>query len=868
MDKSIYQAPTGIADIEDPEALIEIDDIEVEGEDDGMEEERDVSMPIEHDANLAEHLTDEQINTIRFDLTTDIDNDLLSRKEWEDTLVEGMALLGMRYEQVNEPWENACGVYHPVIGEATVRFQSETVMETFPAAGPVKCKVLGVQTPEKTEAAARVREDMNYQLTEVMPEYRNEHERMLFTLAPMGCAFKKIYYDPTRGRPVSAFVPPEDVILPYGSSHLPTAPRVTHRLRKTKNDLLKLMDAGFYRTLDLTAPVLQKEELREAKDSEVGMQETGEAELYTLYECHCEIALEGEGENDDIALPYIVTILKDTDQILSIRRNWFEEDPLRLPRQHFVKYDYIPGFGPYGFGLIHLIGGFAKAGTSILRQLVDAGTWANMQGGFKSTGTRVKDSENKVSPGTYVDVDVPGGDIRQHIMQVETKEPSAVLASLMEKIIEDARRYAATADMDISDMSSQTPVGTTMALLERMLKVMSAVQARVHYSFKQELKLLAGIIHDYTPDQYDYDPETATRQVRKQDYEMVEIIPVSDPNAATMSQRIVMWQAVMQLAAAAPQIYDQKELHRQVLEVFGVPNINKLIPMPQQMQPTDPVSEGMAILTGRPVQAFITQDHNAHLQVHNNMLVDPMIQMQIAQNPNAQQITGALMAHIAEHLAFQYRSQIEQNLGVPLPQMGQPLDPQLEAQIAPLIAEASKMVLAQSRIAAAQMEQQQLANDPTMGVEMEKLAVKREEIKRKEEDSLRDYDIAKRRLALDMERLKVDTKHKGMSLGVDLAKTKAQQEHQAAQAEAQNIFAARKGLLDHTMKSEQQDKQNSFMARKGAMDHTVKSMQQDKQLAHSSQNAERQAAQRAMEFKQKSAAEKKAKKTATKKPAE
>jgi hypothetical protein len=628
-------------------------------------------------------------------------------------------------------------------------------------------------------------------------------------------------------------------------------------MRKTKNDLLKLMEAGFYRELDLSGPTIQRDEIKEAKDAETGISEQ-EPELYTVYECHCELAL--EEDEDDIARPYIVTILVDTDQVLAIRRNWLEEDILKLPRQHFVKYDYVPGFGPYGFGLIHLIGGFAKAGTSILRQLVDAGTWSNMQGGFKSTGTRIRQEDTKVSPGTYLDIDIPGTDIRQHIMQVETKEPSAVLAGLMEKILEDARRYAATADMDISDISAQTPVGTTMALLERMLKVMSAVQARVHFSFKQELKLLAGIIRDYAPDEYDYDPETADRTARKIDYETTEIIPVSDPNAATMSQRIVMWQAVLQLSADAPNIYDKRELHRAMLEVFGVANINKLVPMPPELMPQDPISENMGFLNGKPTKAFIHQDHNAHLQVHNNMLQDPMIQMQIGQNPNAQMIMGGLMAHIAEHLAFQYRSQIEQNLGMPLPPPDQPMPPEVEVAIAPLIAEASKMLLSQSQIAAAQMEAQQMGADPSNAVEMAKLEVKREEIAHKREDSQRDYEIAKGKLALERDRLTKDARTDGLKIGVDLVKAKSQQAHQSQMAQENNKFAARKGMFDHVSKTEQQRENNTFSAKRDLMGHMTKGMQQEKQLSSAERSAERQAAQRAEESKQKQAAQKKAKK--------
>jgi len=781
MDKSLYTAPQGLADMPDAEAPAL--EIELESEMPEEGEPTEAVTPPGHDENLAETIEESVLATLRSEILEDVRNDLNTRKDWEQTLTEGIKLLGMRYEEMNEPWEGACGVFHPVMGEAAVRFQSEAVMETFPASGPVKTAIIGQQTPEKVEAAKRVREDMNYQLTEVMSEYRAEHERMLFSLSPMGCAFKKVYYDTTRGRPAAPFIPAEDIILPYGSSQLASSPRITHRMRKTKNDLLKLMDSGFYKKYDLTDPATQVDELKQAKDEEIGMKELTPS-LFTLYEVHGEYVVEDDDETG-IAAPYVITILEDTDEVLSIRRNWLEGDVLKIARQHFVKYDYIPGFGPYGFGLIHLIGGFAKSATSILRQLVDAGTLSNLPGGFKTAGMRVKDDQTPISPGEFRDVEVPGGTLKENIVPLPYEEPSAVLAGMLDKIIEDARRFASTADMDVSDMSAQAPVGTTMALLERALKVMSAVQARVHFSFKQELKLLAGIIRDYAPDEYDYDPENAPRGARKSDYEYVEIIPVSDPNASTMSQRIVMWQAVMQLAEKAPQLYDQRELHRQVLETFGVPNIQKLLPGMQDLPPMDPVTENMNALNGKPVKAHLHQDHNAHLMVHNNMLQDPMIQQQIGQNPQAQMIMGGLMAHITEHVAFQYRQQLEKNLGVPLPPPDQPLPPEIEVKLAPLIAQASQMLLAQDQIAAAQQQQQEMLQDPMYQLEKEKNELKRLEIERKEQDSTRDYNIAQGKLAVERARLGADVNLKGIGMGVDLAKARLQAqsaERKASQA--------------------------------------------------------------------------------------
>ena len=709
-------------------------EIEIEVEPDGMEVtiEPEEEADAEFSANLAESLPEGTLSTLSSDLLNEIENDAASRKDWEKTYTEGLKLLGLNYEQRSEPWEGACGVYHPMITEAIVRFQSETITETFPAQGPVRTKIIGKETIEKKEAAARVEADMNFQLTEKMVEFRSEHERMLWSLPATGSAFKKVYFDPSLGRQISVFLPAEDVLLPYGTSDIQSCHRVTHRMRKTKNEIRKLQVAGFYRDVDLPDPSKATDEVRKAKDTETGFSDIND-ERYTLYEVHADVLLDEDDEDSDgIALPHVITLLDD-GTVLSVRRNWRPDDDLQLKRDHFVHYQYIPGFGAYGFGLFHLIGGFAHSATSLMRQLVDAGTLSNLPGGLKSRGLRIKGDDTPISPGEFRDVDVGSGTIRDNILPLPYKEPSATLYNLLGTIVEEGRRFAATADMKVSDMSAQAPVGTTLALLERQLKVMTAVQARVHYALKQELKLIAGIIRDYADDDYAYEPDTGTPRARKGDFSQVDIIPVSDPNAATLSQRVVQYQAVIQLAQSAPQIYDLPQLHRGMLDTLGIKNAEKLVPLPDDQKPTDPVTENMNALKGKPLKAFAYQDHESHIKVHMAAAQDPLIMQLIGQNPQAQAIMGAMMAHVAEHVGFAYRRKIEQQLGMPLPPEGEPLPVQVELALSGMMAQAANQVLQQSQQAAAQQQAQQQAQDPVLQMQQQELQLKSQELELKKQ---------------------------------------------------------------------------------------------------------------------------------------
>jgi len=782
VDKALTQAPIGIEEmaqqmgmepdieieIEDPESVsIKTEGLEIEIE--PGEEEEDFY------ANLAEEIDPSELDSLGSELLEDIKTDLGSRKEWEDTYKQGLTLLGLKYEERTEPWNGACGVFHPMITEAVVRFQSETIMETFPAQGPVKTKIIGKQTKEKDEAAQRVKEDMNYELTERMPEFRSEHERMLWNLPATGSAFKKVYYDPSQQRQMSVFVPAEDVIISYGASGIETAERVTHRMYKTKNEIRKLQVAGFYLDVDLGDPPRQKNEIQERKDKETGLSALND-DRYIIYEMHVNLDLPGYEDKDDneptgIALPYVVTVMEGTGEILAIRRNYYEDDETKSKRNHFVHYIYIPGFGVYGFGLFHLIGGFAKSATSIIRQLVDAGTLSNLPGGLKSRGLRIKGDDTPIAPGEFRDVDVGSGAIRDNILPLPYKEPSATLYNLLNTIVEEGRRFAATADMKISDMSAQAPVGTTLALLERMLKVMSAVQARVHYAFKQELKLLAAIIRDYTDDTYDYEPEDGPPRAKASDYRMVEVIPVSDPNAATMSQRIVQYQAVLQLSQQAPQVYDIPALHRQMLEVLGIKNVAKLVPSIEDEKPTDPLSENMNMLRLKPVKAFMYQDHNAHITAHTNMIQDPSIQAMVGQSPMATQIMAAAQAHIAEHLAFAYRRQVQDAIGVPLPHPDEKLPEAAEVELSRMVAEGSQIVLAQHQAEAAQAQAQEQMQDPVMQVEMQKLQLQQAEIQRKAAKDQMDAQLKAQELAIKEQEASARMEMEGTKIGVDIAKS-------------------------------------------------------------------------------------------------
>jgi len=797
VDKGLYQAPIGIEEeieevmgepdleieIEDPEAVrVSIGGKEILALEEGEDE-------YDFYGNLAEEMEESELESLGFELLDDIRRDKDSRKDWENTYKEGLTLLGLKYEERTEPWEGACGVFHPMITEAVVRFQSETIMETFPAQGPVKTKIIGKDTREKEEAARRVKEDMNYELTERMPEFRSEHERMLWNLPATGSAFKKVFYDPNLQRQASLFIPAEDVIISYGASSIETAERVSHRMYKTKNEIRKLQVAGFYRDVEIGEPQRTKDEIEEHKNKETGFNSLND-DRYELYECHVNLDLEGyedkeDGEPTGIAIPYVITVLGTTGTVLAVRRNYYEDDPTKARRDHFVHYVYIPGFGIYGFGLFHLIGGFARSATSIMRQLVDAGTLSNLPGGLKARGLRIKGDDTPIAPGEWRDVDVGSGAIRDNILPLPYKEPSATLYQLLGTIVEEGRRFAATADMKISDMSAQAPVGTTLALLERMLKVMSAVQARVHYAFKQELKLLAAIIRDYTDDEYDYEPTEGVRHAKKSDYDMVEIIPVSDPNAATMSQRVVQYQAVIQLSQTAPQIYDMPQLHRQMLEVLGIKDAAKLVPVEDDEKPTDPVMENMNAMNLKPLKAFIYQDHEAHIAVHMNAMQDPIIQQMIGQNPQANQIGAALQAHIAEHVGFAYRRRIEEQLGIPLPAPGEEMPEALELQVSRLVAEASKRVLANSQAQVAQQQAMQQAQDPIVQMQQQELAIKQGELALKEkkiavdaaakadELALREKELAVK-AAQAADQLQQKSELEGMRLGIDVAKTRSQ----------------------------------------------------------------------------------------------
>ena len=784
IEKALYQAPVGIEEaaamespieieIEDPESVtIGLDGLEIRIE---PEEESEDDFNV----NLAEYLTESALTELCGDLIGDFDSDVGARKDWIQTYVDGLELLGLKIEERTEPWEGACGVYHPLLSEALVKFQAETMMSIFPASGPVKTLVIGKETPEKKDAAERVREDMNYQLTEMMPEYRPETERMLWGLGLAGNAFKKVYYDPNIERQVAMFVPAEDIVVPYGASDLASAERVTHVMRKTENDLRKLQAAGFYRDIDLGEPNDVLDEVEKKIAEKMGFRATSD-DRYKLLEMHVNLDLEGYEHKDEngkptgIALPYVVTIEKGTQNVLSIRRNWDPNDETCQKRQHFVHYGYIPGFGFYYFGLIHLIGAYAKSGTSIIRQLVDAGTLSNLPGGFKTRGLRVKGDDTPISPGEFRDVDVPSGAIKDNLMTLPYKEPSQVLMALLNQIVEEGRRFANTADLQISDMSSQAPVGTTLAILERTLKVMSAVQARVHYSLKQELKLLKKIIAEYTPEEYSYEPDEGSRFAKKSDYDDVDVIPVSDPNASTMAQKIVQYQAVMQLATQSPHLFNMPLLYRQMLDVLSIKDAQKLVPLPEDMKPKDPVTENQDILMLKPAKAFARQDHKAHIQVHMAPMQDPMIMQLLQGNPQAPQMQAAMQAHIAEHLGMQYRIEIEQRLGMALPpqydEAGEEveMDPALEAKLAPLLAQAAQQVLQQNQAQAAQQQAMQQAQDPMLQLQQREVAIKEADQQRKAQKDMADAQLKAAQIATENKRIDSQTKNEMLKVAAEM----------------------------------------------------------------------------------------------------
>ena len=790
IDKALNQAPLGLSEmvedmepaieieIEDPESVsIKAGDLEIVLEKEDMDDE--------FNENLAENLEDDILTELAGDLLGEFQSDIDSRKDWVQTYVDGLELLGLKIEERTEPWPGACGVYHPLLSEAIVKFQSETIMETFPAAGPVKTSILGQETQERIEAAQRVKEDMNYQLTEVMVEYRPEHERMLWGLGLSGNAFKKVYFDPNLGRQVSLFVPAEDIVVPYGASSLETSERVTHVMRKTKNELRKLQVMGFYKDVELDDPTDTLDEIEKKIAEQMGFK-ASQDDRYKLLEMHVYLDLPGYEDKDEkgketgIALPYVVTIEKGTETVLAIRRNYHADDPNKQKRDHFVHYGYVPGFGFYCFGLIHLIGAFAKSGTSILRQLVDAGVLSNLPGGFKTKGLRVKGDDTPIAPAEFRDVDVASGTIKDNIMTLPYKEPSQVLYTLLGTIVDEGRRFASAADLKVSDMSSQSPVGTTLAILERTLKVMSAVQARVHYAMKQEFKLLKNIIRDYTPEDYEYDPVEGPPRAKRSDYDMVEVLPVSDPNSATMSQKVVQYQAALQLAQSAPQLYDLPLLHRQMLEVLGIRNASKLVPIEDDLKPTDPVSENMDALNEKPLKAFIYQDHAAHITVHMTMLQDPVTMQILQQNPKAQSISAAFMAHIMEHFAFQYRKNIEDKLGVPYPDPNEEMPEDMEVEISRLAAAGAQKLLQANQAMMAQQQAQQAAQDPIVQMQQQELQLKAAEVQRKAAKDQMDAQLRMQQQQIEQQRIATQTEVEGAKLGAQIAKDKTQKEFDEA----------------------------------------------------------------------------------------
>jgi hypothetical protein len=819
MDKGLYAAPLGIEEemdapieieIEDPKSVhIGIGDLEI-----SMEPQEETSE--DFDANLAEYMDDSDIESLASDLIDDFEKDTRDRRDWMQTYVEGLKLLGLRYEDRTEPWQGACGVFHPMLTESVVRFQSEGITETFPAMGPVKTKIIGKETPETEEAAQRVQEDMNYQLTEVMTEYRPEHEKLLWSLPITGSAFKKVYYDPSKGRQMAVFIPAEDLVVPYGARDIESSERVTHVMRKTKNEVLKLQESGFYLDTDLGDPSYELDDVEKQKSEESGMSAIQD-DRYRILEMHVDIDLKGfehkndKGEKTGIALPYVVTVEKQSGEILSIRRNWYEGDELHIKRQHFVHYQYIPGDGFYGYGLIHLIGGYAKSATMLIRQLVDAGTLSNLPGGLKSRGLRIKGDDTPIQPGEFRDVDVPSGSIRDNILPLPYKEPSQVLFALFQNIVEEGRSFANGGDMNVSDMSAQAPVGTTLAILERTLKVMGAVQSRMHFSMKQEFKLLKVIIADYAPEDYDYEPEEGSRAARRSDYDSTDVIPVSDPNASTMAQKIVQYQAVLQLAQGAPQLYDLPLLHRQMIEVLGVKNANKLVKTEDDQVPTDPVQENQNILTGKPVKAFVEQNHEAHIKVHMMAMQDPKIAQIIAQNPQAQMMQAAMLAHINEHTGFQYRLEIEKRMGMALPteEQNKQVPAEMADNLALMAAQAAQQLFQQNSQQAQQQQAQQQMQDPIVQMQMQELQIKQGELQLKQQkqqidaaakaDQIRieearieaQKEIAAMQVsakaAESKDRLNKQMELDGSRLGVEIAKHKSQMAMQAAQRSAQQL---------------------------------------------------------------------------------
>lgn len=774
----------------------------------GEDEEDSEGNDIPHDANLAEYIDGSDLKGMAAELVGDFISDQNTRGDWARAYIMGLDLLGMKIEDRTQPWDGASGVYHPMLTEAAIRFQAQAMGELLPASGPVRTKIMGKITTEKFEQANRVENEMNYVITEVIPDYREEMEQLLFRLSLAGSAFKKVYFDTIPEVPKSTFVPAEDFVVQYGASSLEDCERYTHVMRKSPLEIAKLQATGFYRDVELPDPVQEKSDIQAKYDKLAGVEDTSQSDdKYMILEMHVDMVMpEGFDDGDPLARPYIVTIDKSSQTILSIRRNWYEDDPKKRKRMHFVHYPYLPGMGFYGIGLIHLIGGLTKSATSILRQLIDAGTLANLPAGLKARGLRIKGDNSPLRPGEFRDVDVPGGAIRDSIAFLPYKEPSSVLYQLLGSVVDEGRRIGSITDVQISDMNSQAPVGTVLALLERNMKVMSGIQARLHAAMKRELRLIAGVIHDFMDDKYVYDEEAKFDRTKDFD-SRVDVIPVSDPNAATMAQRVMQYQAALQLAQQAPQLYDLGKLHRQMLEVLGIQDAADIIKLPDDIKPKDPVSENMAVLKQEPVRAFLYQDHEAHIQTHMAAMQDPKLQQIIGQSPFAGAIQSAMMAHITEHVAMQYRVEIEKQMGVPLPKDDENMPEDVEVQLSRVVAQAAAKLLQKDQAEAAQQQAQQQAQDPMIQIQMQELQLKQMEVQQKAEiekarleldamkaksneelqrERLRSEDRREGarigiRVASQIEDAKMKQKMEGTRLGIDVAKTLAQEKVAQAQ---------------------------------------------------------------------------------------
>ncbi len=756
----------------EPDLEIEIlnpEAVSIETEDGGMVIDFDPDFTpegaIPHDANLAEYIDDSDLQSIAADLIGSFKSDKESRADWEKTYIRGLDLLGLKHEDRTTPWDGACGVFHPLLTEAVIRFQSQSIQELFPAAGPAKTAVVGTITAEKQEQSNRVQDYLNYLLTERMTEYRTETERLLFSLPLAGSAFRKVYYDPNMGRPCSMFVPAEDFVVSYGASDLNTCERATQVMRRSANEVRKLQVSGFYADVEIPAAAPDYDQIEKKYNELTGDSTSYELDYrHVLLEMHVDLDLPGfedkqKGEDTGIQLPYVVTIEQSSRTILSIRRNWYEDDERKMRRQHFVHYQYMPGLGFYGFGLLHMIGGLAKSATSLLRQLVDAGTLANLPGGLKARGLRIKGDDTPIMPGEFRDVDVPGGSIQENISFLPYKEPSQVLYQLMGDIVEEGRRFASAADVKAADMNAEAPVGTTLAILERSMKVMSAVQARLHASMRVELRLLSQVVNDFGPESYPYDEDREPLVASDFD-DRVDIIPVSDPNSGTMAQRIMQYQSALQLAQQAPQMYDMPLLHRQMLEILNIRDADKIVPTDEDQQPTDPVTENMNVINNKPVKAFAYQDHEAHIQTHQSAMQDPKIMDLVAQSPMADAIGASMAAHIQEHLAFQYRMEIEKELGFELPGPTEPLPEDIEFRISRLAGLAAAQLSGKNQQEQQQAAQQEQMNDPILQMQQKELEIKEME--------------AQRRMQSEMGRLQLDTQKAAARASLDAQRLRQQ----------------------------------------------------------------------------------------------